>query len=161
MIDTISSFLWMREGSDQIALLRGEGFCNPRGIWPTVPSWVIMDGCYGQCSQNYSHCVLSTWSNEESQRNRVFQNKVYTLVSRQLQLSVTASFRLYNFTTFKRKRPSTKIRNAFKIAEIYHSCLSRAILKITWFSLKKNKKWKTCSGITSHTKVQLILRCLL
>lgn len=36
--------------------------------------------------QNYSHCVLSTWSNEESQRNRVFQNKVYTLVSRQLQL---------------------------------------------------------------------------
>lgn len=90
--------------------------------------------------QNYSHCVLSTWSNEESQRNRVFQNKVYTLVSRQLQLSVTASFRLYNFTTFKRKRPSTKISNAFKIAEIYHSCLSRAILKITWFSLKKKKK---------------------
>lgn len=90
--------------------------------------------------QNYSHCVLSTWSNEESQRNRVFQNKVYTLVSRQLQLSVTAPSRLYNFTTFKRKRPSTKISNAFKIAEIYHSCLSRAILKITWFSQKKKNE---------------------
>lgn len=100
-------------------------------------SWMVAMVNVGQ---NYSHCVLSTWSNEESQRNRVFQNKVYTLVSRQLQLSVTASFRLYNFTTFKRKRPSTKISNAFKIAEIYHSCLSRAILKITWFSLKKKMK---------------------
>lgn len=155
----------MREGSDQIALLHGEGFCNPRGIPPTIydlryhygSPW--MDAMVN-VGQNYSHCVLSTWSNEESQRNRVFQNKVYTLVSRQLQLSVTAPSRLYNFTTFKRKRPSTKISNAFKIAEIYHSCLSRAILKITWFSLKK-KKWKTCSGITSETEVQLILRCLL
>lgn len=99
-------------------------------------SWMVAMVNVGQ---NYSHCVLSTWSNEESQRNRVFQNKVYTLVSRQLQLSVTAPSRLYNFTTFKRKRPSTKISNAFKIAEIYHSCLSRAILKITWFSLKKKK----------------------
>lgn len=135
----------MREESDQIALLHGEGFCNPRGIRPTIydlryhygSPW--MDAMVN-VGQNYSHCVLSTWSNGESQRNRVFQNKVYTLVSRQLQLSVTASFRLYNFTTFKRKRPSTKISNAFKIAEIYHSCLSRAILKITWFSLKKKMK---------------------
>lgn len=36
MIDTISSFLWMREGSDQIALLHGEGFCKPRGKPPTI-----------------------------------------------------------------------------------------------------------------------------
>lgn len=54
-------------------------------------SWMVAMVNVGQ---NYSHCVLSTWSNEESQRNRVFQNKVYTLVSRQLQLSVTALFRL-------------------------------------------------------------------
>lgn len=135
----------MREGSDQIALLHGEGFCNPRGIPPTIydlryhygSPWI---DAMVNVGQNYSHCVLSTWSNEESQRNRVFQNKVYTLVSRQLQLSVTAPSRLYNFTTFKRKRPSTKISNAFKIAETYHSCLSRAILKITWFSLKKKMK---------------------
>lgn len=39
----------MREGSDQIALLHGEGFCNPRGIRPTVPSRVTMGGCSGQC----------------------------------------------------------------------------------------------------------------
>lgn len=115
--------------------------------------------------QNYSHCVLFkwllfTWSNEKSQRNRVFQNKVYTLVSRQLQLSVTAPSRLYNFTTFKRKRPSTKISNAFKIAEIYHSCLSRAILKITWFSLKK-KNERPVVALHQKLKVQLILRCLL
>lgn len=130
----------MREGSDQIALLHGEGFCKPKEYdlqYHRGSSWMVAIVNVGQ---NYIHCVLSTWSNEESQRNRVFQNKVYTLVSRQLQLSVTASFRLYNFTTFKRKRPSTKISNAFKIAEIYHSCLSRAILKITWFSLKKKKK---------------------
>lgn len=88
MIDTISFFLWMREGSDQIALLHGEGFCNHRGIRPTIydlryhrgSPW--MDALVN-VGQNYSHCVLSTWSNEESQRNRVFQNKVYTLVSRQ------------------------------------------------------------------------------
>lgn len=43
-------------------------------------SWMVAIVNVGQ---NYSHCVLSTWSNEESQRNRVFQNKVYTLVSRQ------------------------------------------------------------------------------
>lgn len=78
----------MREGSDQIALLHGEGFCNPRGIPPTIydvryhrgSSWMVAMVNVGQ---NYSHCVLFTWSNEESQRNRVFQNKVYTLVSRQ------------------------------------------------------------------------------
>lgn len=88
MIDTISFFLWMREGSDQIALLHGEGFCNPRGIPPTIydlryhygSPWI---DAMVNVGQNYSHCVLSTWINGESQRNRVFQNKVYTLVSRQ------------------------------------------------------------------------------
>lgn len=73
----------MREGSDQIALLRGEGFCKPKEYdlrYHHGSPWVVAMVNVGQ---NYSHCVLSTWSNEESQRNRVFQNKVYTLVSRQ------------------------------------------------------------------------------
>lgn len=75
----------MREGSDQIALLHGEGFCKPKEYdlrYNHGSPWV---DAIVNVGQNYSHCVLSTWSNEESQRNCVFQNKVYTLVSRQLQ----------------------------------------------------------------------------
>lgn len=137
----------MREGSDQIALLHGEGFCKPRGIRTTVPSLVTIDGCYGQCrSKLQSLCIIYMEQWRKPEKSCFSKQSLHTC-----QQTVTASFRLYNFTTFKRKRPSTKISNAFKIAEIYHSCLSRAILKITWFSLKRKMKWKTCSGITSET----------
>lgn len=90
----------MREGSDQIAVLHGEGFCKPRGIRPTVPS--KLPEALKKAREEL--CISKQSLHTSPQTATTF---CYSRHSEE--------------TTFKRKRPYTKISDAFKIAEIYSS----------------------------------------
>lgn len=103
----------MREGSDQIAVLHGEGFCKPRGIRPSVPSGVTMDGCFHQCRSKLPEALKKA-------REELCISKQSLHTSPQTATTFCYS-RHSEETTFKRKRPYTKISDAFKIAEIYSS----------------------------------------